>query len=111
MWNNFIKALLTLIVIVSILPNFYKYFIHEKVYDSSAFDRELAQLTIQEGDSSETNPRENEYRKSNHVKKDNFNTEAENFIFNPNTASADEWSRLGIPDKTIATINIPEVCK
>lgn len=69
MKNNFIKeylsfsrkerigvyTLLILIVIVAILPNFYGYFIRQKVYDSSVFDWELAQLTIQEGDSSETN--------------------------------------------------------
>ena len=118
MWKNFIKeylsfsrkerigiyTLLTLIIIVSILPNFYKYFIHQRVYDSSAFDRELAQLTILEGDSTERNSFENGYRSNKYANRENFKTETESFIFDSNTATAEDWKRLGIRDKTVSTI-------
>ena len=88
-----IYILLTLIVVVSILPNFYHYFIHQKTYDSSAFDRELAELTIQEGDSSETNPLENGYTNKNYIQNRYQKTSAESFMFDPNTASEDEWKQ------------------
>jgi competence protein ComEA len=37
-------------------------------------------------------------------KKEYNNTKGELFAFDPNTATTDEWKRLGIRDKTIATI-------
>ena len=107
-----IFILLALIIICLLLPFFYPYFIHQKKYDHSQFDKEIAQLKIQEADSV-TNKKyfnknfdENNYTNYYEPSEKFFYTKpkAEVFYFDPNTASADDWKRLGVREKTAATI-------
>ena len=107
-----IFILVALIVICLLLPFFYPYFIHQKIYDHSQFDKEIAQLKIQEIDSASEkkyfnkNFDENNYTNYYEPSEKNFYTKpkAEVFYFDPNTASADDWRRLGVREKTAATI-------
>ena len=107
-----IFILVALIVICLLLPFFYPYFIHQKIYDHSQFDKEIAQLKIQEIDSASEkkyfnkNFDENNYTNYYEPSEKNFYSKpkAEVFYFDPNTASADDWKRLGVREKTAATI-------
>ena len=107
-----IFILFALIIICLLLPFFYPYFIHQKKYDHSQFDKEIAQLKIQEADSV-TNKKyfnknfdENNYTNYYEPSEKFFYTKpkAEVFYFDPNTASVNDWRRLGVREKTAATI-------
>ncbi len=76
------------------------------------FDKEIAQLKIQEADTV-TNKRylnknfdENNYSNYYEPSEKNFytKTKAEVFYFDPNTATVDDWKRLGVREKTAETI-------
>ena len=107
-----IFILVALIVICLLLPFFYPYFIHQKIYDHSQFDKEIAQLKIQEIDSASEkkyfnkNFDENNYTNYYEPSEKKFYSKpkAEVFYFDPNTASADDWRRLGVREKTAETI-------
>jgi competence ComEA-like helix-hairpin-helix protein len=109
--RNGIFIILALIAIFTLLPFLYPLFIKEKTYDHTAFQKAIDSLKTKQEDSSGSF--ENRYPdKRNYQNKDQFNAgnynnrlvKGELFYFDPNTASADEWKRLGIRDKTIATI-------
>ncbi len=119
MWKDFIKDYFSftakerkgIIVVVSItlfiifLPFFFPYFTKKDSYDHQEFEKEVAQLKALKNDSTRDgfeNNYENDYsllpgRKSLQIY-------AEVFFFDPNTASADDWKRLGLKQKTIKTI-------
>ena len=110
-----IFVLLGFIVLCLVIPFLYPYFHHPKQYDQSKFNNEIAQLKLRKTDStidkkySAKNFDTDNYR-------DSFNdfaqpseryypkVQAEVFYFDPNTATPDEWKRLGIRDKTVETI-------
>jgi len=126
MWKNFLKEylsftkkertgvffLIILILIFLLLPFVYPLFIHHKVYDHTQFEKEISQLKIQQGDSSadkkyvSKNFDENNYNNYYEPSEKNYYTKpkAEVFYFDPNTASVNDWKRLGIRDKTAETI-------
>jgi competence ComEA-like helix-hairpin-helix protein len=107
-----IITLLVLILFFVLLPFLYPFFIKPKQVDAADFKKEIATLNIKQdsvgknfarkefGDDDNTpnyyQPSEKNYYKGN--------TKGELFYFDPNTASAADWKRLGIRDKTIATI-------
>ena len=126
MWKRFINdylsythkertgifIILGFIVLLIFIPFLFPYFIHQRHYDHNKFDNEVAQLKIQQKDSSSgknynsknfdddnvnayTGPSEKNYPAKEH---------AEVFYFDPNTATSADWKRLGIKDKTIETI-------
>ncbi len=107
-----IIILLALIIICLFAPFLYPYFIHPKTYDHSQFDKEIAQLKIQQADSVTAkkyinkNFDENNYTNYYEPTEKNFYTKpkGELFYFDPNTASVEEWKRLGIKEKTGETI-------
>jgi competence ComEA-like helix-hairpin-helix protein len=106
-----IIILLGFILICVIAPFLYPYFIHDKVYDHSQFDKQISQLKIQQADSSSDkkfyskNFDENNYNNYYEPSERNYsNLKSEVFYFDPNTASANDWKRLGLKDKTITTI-------
>src|SRR4051812_35523972 len=105
-----IFAVLFMVLLFVIAPFFYPYFIHHKVYDHSQFDKDIASLKIKadtavakkyfaanykEEDDNYYRPAERNYSKP---------SKAEVFDFDPNTATADDWRRLGVRDKTAETI-------
>ncbi|MEO5888987.1 MAG: helix-hairpin-helix domain-containing protein [Ferruginibacter sp.] len=101
-----VLVLLFLIAFFMVLPVFYPYFIRQKTYDHQVFEKAIASLRIKEADSTEQNPGKYNYKKyTPSAGKDNsYQTKGELFYFDPNSASPADWKRLGIRDKTIATI-------
>jgi competence ComEA-like helix-hairpin-helix protein len=124
MWKYFIKEylsftkkertgifiLLLIILICILLPFLFPYFISQKTYDHSQFDKEIAKLKIQQADTTNRNYNskfdENNYANYSepNYKNDYTKLKGELFYFDPNTASVDDWKRLGIRDKTAQTI-------
>jgi competence ComEA-like helix-hairpin-helix protein len=94
-----------------ILPFLCPLFIKEKTYDHTAFQKAIDSLKIKLEDS--TNNFENRdagkrsYQNNYQSSAGNYNARSfkeELFYFDPNTASVDEWKRLGLRSKTISTI-------
>lgn len=106
------KGVITLVIIIFIfamLPLFYPFFIKHKTYDYKAFEKQIAQLNIQPDSNAgyknfkeDYNDNYTAYYEPSEKRYSNFKSET--FYFDPNTASAADWQRLGIKDKTIATI-------
>jgi competence protein ComEA len=104
-----IIILVTLILVFILLPLFYPLFIKQKKYSYSEFESEIAALNVEKIDS----VKDKKYKNSDkEFYNDYFPSEekkyesvkAATFYFDPNTASSDDWKRLGVRDKTIHTI-------
>lgn len=105
-----VVALLLLIMVFSCLPLLFPYFIKHKVYDHSAFEQEIAALKFQQADTATRFAKRN-FDESNYQNyyepSENYHakrTNAELFYFDPNTATKADWKRLGVKEKTTATI-------
>ncbi|MBP6430628.1 MAG: helix-hairpin-helix domain-containing protein [Ferruginibacter sp.] len=104
-----ILTLFLLIIAVSFLPKVFPYFIKPKVQNTDAFEKDIARLVLKQQDSSR-NFYSNNYDDDNNFQNyhqpnyKNYVIKGELFYFDPNTISAAEWKRLGVRDKTIATI-------
>ena len=106
-----ILVILTLILAFTLLPFLFPYFITEKKYDHTAFEKEIAALKIKQTDSSqkfqekdfdkENSPSYNRASEKNYYEAP---VKASLFYFDPNTLSGDGWKKLGIREKTITTI-------
>jgi competence protein ComEA len=107
-----IFLVLGLIVLCIFIPFLYPYLRHTKQYDQSKFKNEMAQLKLLKADSSA----DKKYSAKN-VDEDNINeftqpseknyypkAPPEVFYFDPNTATPNEWKRLGVKDKTVENI-------
>ena len=106
-----IIVILVLIVLFMLLPSLYPLFISPKTNDHTAFEKEIASITIRQADSSgrfnNQNDGENNYRHYYPSERKNYDdklVKGELFYFDPNILSADGWKRLGLRDKTITTI-------
>ncbi len=109
--RNGVLVLLALIVILIIAPFFFPFFIKKNSYDRTAFEKEIAGLIITQNDSAEkftskkfednNNPRYQPYAKNDFSKQP---ISGELFYFDPNTLNESGWKKLGLRDKTIATI-------
>ncbi len=110
--RNGIIFLIVLIAACIIAPVFYSFFIHQKKYDHKEIEQAIQQLKVQQLDSgfdknySSKNFDENNYSNFYEPSEKNYpqKRNAEVFSFDPNTASTADWQRLGLRDKTIATI-------
>ena len=107
--RNGILALLSLIVFFIVLPFFFPYFIKEKTYDHLTFKKAMDSLKIQTDSTAGFENRNNDKRsyqnnKSTYSHQYNNQPKGELFYFDPNTASPADWKKLGLRDKTIATI-------
>lgn len=106
-----ILVILTLILVFTLLPFLFPYFITEKKYDHTAFEKEIAALKIKQTDSSqkfqkkdfdkENSPSYNRASEKNYYEAP---VKASLFYFDPNTLSGEGWKKLGIREKTITTI-------
>ena len=117
MWKQFVKdyfvftrkerrgtiTVVIFILLITSLPFFFPVLIKDELVDHSEFAREISQLTV---DSSEkiyagysNKEFENDYSPEYGAKR-----KAVEFYFDPNTASANDWIRLGIKEKTATTI-------
>jgi competence protein ComEA len=105
-----IFLLLSLILACMLFPLFFR-FINKKKNDNPGFDREITSLktnadTLRVKKYVKKNFDTDEYNTYDPPSEKNYhnNMPAENFYFDPNTASTADWQRLGIKDKTIQTI-------
>lgn len=125
MWKQFLRdyfnftykertgiiIIVTLILVLILLPFFYPLFIKQKQYSYSDFKNEIATLSIEKNDSAKDKMYaknfDNEFYDDHSLigEKKYAVEKAENFYFDPNTASSDDWKRLGIREKTIHTIH------
>lgn len=93
-----------------LLPFLYPFFIKSTPADAAAFKNEIAALKIKQLDTAsqfvKKNFDEDNYQNYYQPSEKNYNKtiKGELFYFDPNTATATEWQRLGIRDKTITTI-------
>ncbi len=106
-----IIVILLLILLFTVLPFLFPYFISHKAPDHTAFEKAIATLKYKQADSSRPFAQRNyENDKYQHYypleEKNYYNKEpkGELFYFDPNTLSVDGWKKLGIRDKTINTI-------
>ena len=103
-------VLLLLILFFVSLPFLYPLFIKSKTADASALKKEIATLKIKQQDTvrqfTQRNFDEDNYQNYYQPSEKNYakNFKGELFYFDPNTATAADWQRLGLRDKTIATI-------
>lgn len=102
-----IIALLIIIVGSITIPLFFPYFIKAKTYEHASFEKEIGLLKIKQVDS--TAGYVKKYNNANNYASSandfsNKKIKGELFYFDPNTATADEWRRLGLREKTIATL-------
>ncbi len=124
MWRDFIKdyfsitdketkgiiIIISIILLVLFLPLLFPYFNKKVSYNHSEFEKEITQLKTLKNDSAHrkiyNNNYENEYVNDYSLSpgKKSEPIAAEVFYFDPNTASASDWRKLGIRDKTIKTI-------
>lgn len=106
-----IMVILLLILLFTVLPFLFPYFISHKPADHAAFEKIIATLKYKQADSSRTFEQRNyDENNSRHyypsTPKNYYSKEpaGELFYFDPNTLSAAGWKKLGIRDKTITTI-------
>lgn len=125
MWKQFLAAyctftkkertgifvLLTLIVVFIFAPLLFPFFISSKPANSSAFEKDIATLQLKQQDSGHQFVKkdfdEEHYQNNYTPTEKNYSPSSfsgELFYFDPNTATASDWKKLGLRDKTIATI-------
>lgn len=104
-----IITVLILILFFSTLPFLYPQFIKEKTINADNFKKEIEGLNIKQDTAAG-------FTKKNYTDDDSYSnyyqpsekkyssSKGELFYFDPNTASAAEWQRLGVKEKTIGTI-------
>ncbi len=103
-------VLLLLILFFVSLPFLYPLFIKSKPADAAAFKKEIAALKIKQQDTvkqfAQRNFDEDNYQNYYQPSEKSYskNFKGELFYFDPNTVTAADWQRLGLRDKTIATI-------
>jgi competence protein ComEA len=105
-----IIVVLVCIVLLLFIPFLFPYFIKKETVDADAFKKDIAALhSKQLSDSSNAfsskhydDDRYNAYDQPE--EKRSYKIKGELFYFDPNTITATEWKRLGVRDKTVATI-------
>lgn len=109
--RNGTLLLLALIGILLIIPFLLPLFIKEKKYDPEAFKKDIASLRIQQADTASTYPyKKYEAEEPGYLHSSEKNSayrpplKSELFYFDPNSLDEAGWSKLGLRDKTIATI-------
>ncbi len=105
-----ISIIISIVLLILFAPLLFAYFHKKTTYDHGQFEKEIAQLKILKNDSTfrknfKSNY-ENEYVNDYSLTpgKKSGSIAAEVFYFDPNTATANDWQRLGLRDKTIKTI-------
>jgi len=106
-----VTVLIILILLLIVLPFFYPLFTRSKTYDHTKFEKEIALLNARDADSTADYANKKydakKYQPYNAANQKNYYSgqpAGELFYFDPNKASAAEWKKLGVRDKTITTI-------
>jgi len=96
-----IFTVVAIIVLLSVLPRFFHLFVKDEPIDTGEFAAEIARLKSDSSTSKNNEEYYNDYTPS-HKKEKALKKEA--FYFDPNTASENDWIRLGIGKQTVQTI-------
>ena len=102
-----ILVLVFLIVFFIGLPFLYPFFIKPRTTNATIFKKAIASLSIKQAAQTKQFSNRNEggdLIQSSNRSDGNQPTKGELFYFDPNTASSDDWKRLGLRENTIATI-------
>lgn len=117
MWKHFLKdyfvftrkerrgtlAIIISILVITLLPLFFSFFIKDEQIDHSEFEREISRLVVDSSGrkyASYTNREfDNEYSPEYQA-----GSKAVEFYFDPNTAAIKDWVKLGVKEKTATTI-------
>ncbi|MEO6682908.1 MAG: helix-hairpin-helix domain-containing protein [Ginsengibacter sp.] len=117
MWKQFVKdyfvftrkerrgviVLLGLIFTITVLPLFFPFFIKEESIDHSEFAEEISKIvwdsTARKSSFYSDAAFQNDYSPDHGIKK-----EVSMFYFDPNTASVQDWVKLGVREKTALSI-------
>lgn len=106
-----ILVLLVLIAFFITLPFLFPFFIHPKTTDATLFKKQIDMLKMKQADSTDKYAKRNfdkddyqNYREPDGNKEYAKKIKGELFAFDPNILDEAAWKRLGIRDKTIATI-------
>lgn len=107
-----IITLLVIILLLVLAPLAFPFFIKEKTYSTAEFENDISRLKIKQTDSNrhiafrnfDENNYQNFYQPSYKNSYYKNQPTGELFYFDPNTATTADWQRLGVRDKTIATI-------
>lgn len=109
-----IIALLAIIAVCTIAPFFFPFFIKPGKYSNSKFEKEIAVLKIKPVDSFDRARKQyagddnyqpyNEPYEKKYYNKEKHEWAGSLFYFDPNTLNEAGWQKLGVRDKTIATI-------
>ncbi len=103
-----ILTICVLIITVSFLPTIFPYFIKDKTQSSNAFEADIARLRLKQQDSTTNffakNYDDDNFANYHQPNYKNYLIKGELFYFDPNNINAADWKRLGVRDKTIATI-------
>jgi DNA uptake protein ComE-like DNA-binding protein len=100
-----IFIIIAIVFIIIISPNFFQYIFKKEKLNTDDFKKDIASLSVK-ADTSERNYYQNDKKENanNNFSNTHEAVPSELFYFDPNTATYDEWERLGIKDKTIHTI-------
>ena len=106
--RNGLIVICVLIILISVLPFFFGYFIKPTPYKFDDFKQQILALKQKKVDtnykfSAQKYHANANYSTSNYADYNNT-VEGELFYFNPNTLDEIGWKKLGVKDKTIATI-------
>ena len=97
--------MLTFVILVIILTIFFlPYFKTQDLPDHAEFRKELARLKIDTADKRRFKNSEEYYNDYTPNAKRKEIAQAESFLFDPNSATVEDWGRLGIKEKTALTI-------
>jgi competence protein ComEA len=103
-----IIVLVLIIIACSVIPLWYSLFAKTPPKGSDEYKNEMEALTLKQQDSSRRyatkNYDEDRYPHYRDPQSRSNSTRGELFYFDPNTITANDWKRLGLRDKTIATI-------
>jgi len=119
MWQRFLKdyfffskkersgiiVLILVLIFLILSPLLFPILIKEEKFDYAQFETEMAQLRIDSARKYTNKNFGNNYYPDNTYPGKKYQTvKTEVFFFDPNTASVNDWIRLGIKEKTAATI-------
>ena len=100
-----IISIVSIIIIVSLLPRFFYYFTNNETVDSTEFEKEISQLKIDSFSAKTFSKNQDEYYNDyTPAYKNRTSVKKELFYFDPNTASENDWIRLGVRTRTAQTI-------
>lgn len=104
--RNGSMVLLSIITMLIIVPFLFPLFIKRKVYDHTVFAKEIAALKVKAADTAAWERRNSHYQDPPQYSQPQGSQAHQGtlFYFDPNTLDATGWQKLGIRDKTIATI-------